>query len=138
MWLTLTEVTPFLPNQLSGTNERRAKAWLSAMEVKITARYGSHIDVDLQPIFLGYCADAIERRLYRPSGMIDAQTTGPFSVKYNARATLGGWFLPEEIADMDSVTGKGGMRTMRTPAPDGVRFGNLARRHDDGEPSWRL
>lgn len=57
--------------------------------------------------------------------MVESEGAGPFNARWNAASSLGGWFLPSEIDDMDTVTGGGGTRTYRTPAPDHIRFNNL-------------
>lgn len=112
----------------------RVDAWLSAINARIVVRYRlALLDDDRRPLFVGYAADAIQRRLDKPKRMVDQENAGPFGVKWNSRSSLGGWFLPEEISDMDSAAGVGGVRTVRAPAPDGVRFSNLSPRPSDTE-----
>lgn len=118
------DVSPFLP-PLPPTQKARVEAWLPVVSLLLDGRYGALITDARRPLFASTAADALERRLSRPTGMIDSQTIGPASVKYNARASIVSWFLPEEIAMLGDAVGMGGgIRSFRTPAPDGIRFGN--------------
>lgn len=72
-------------------------------------------------------ADAIQRRLDKGQQLVDSETSGPFSVRWNAKSNSAAWFLPEELAEMDDLAGLGGARSYRTPAPDGIRFNNRLR-----------
>lgn len=134
--LNLGDVTPFLP-PLSTPQTTRVTAWLPVLNALLDARYGTRIGpVDVaegepasnRVLFVSAAADALERRLSKPSGLIDAQGIGGASVKYNARAALSRWFLPEELDQLDDACGiGGGIRSVRTPAPDAIRFGNRSR-----------
>lgn len=130
--LTIGDVTPFLPT-LTSQQTTRVTAWLPVLSKLLDARYGDRIDAaDADPsnrvLFVATAADALERRLAKPSGLIDAQSVGPASVKYNSRAALSRWFLPEELDQLDEACGLGGgIRSVRMPAPDAVRFGNISR-----------
>lgn len=122
--LTMEDVTPFLP-PLSTAQQARATAWLPVLNLLLDGRYGADITTERRPLFVSTAADAIERRLTKPRGLIDSQAVGSANVRYNRRALLATWFLPEELAQLDDVAGYGrGVRTVRTPAPDGIRFGN--------------
>lgn len=130
--LNLEELKPFLP-ALPPAQESRAAAWVPVLDRLLNARYGAHIDThedtEQNPsnrvLFVSAAADALERRLSKPAGPIDSQSVGPASVKYNTRAALSRWFLPEELDQLDEVCGLGGgIRSVRAPAPDAVRFGN--------------
>lgn len=122
--LTLEDVTPFLP-PLTAAQTTRITAWLPVLNALLDARYGDAITVERRPVFVSTAADAIERRLGRPAGMVDAQAIGSANVRYNRRASLAVWFLPEELAQLDDLAGFGrSVRSVRTPAPDGIRFGN--------------
>lgn len=122
--LTLGDVTPFLP-PLNTAQTARVTAWLPVLNVLLDARYGAEITTERRPVFVSTAADAIERRLGKPSGMIDAQAVGSASVRYNRRASLAVWFLPEELAQLDDLAGFGrSVRSVRMPAPDPIRFGN--------------
>lgn len=74
-------------------------------------------------------ADSIMTRLARP-GLVGAQTIGPANVRYDPRAALLKWFLPEQLDELDAIVGVGNIRSVRMPAPDGIRFGNRMRRAD--------
>lgn len=63
-------------------------------------------------------------RLSRP-GLIEAQTIGPANVRYNSRAALLKWFLPEQLDELDAMVGLGNVRSVRMAAPDAIRFGNM-------------
>jgi hypothetical protein len=133
MDLTIAKVQEFLPS-LTPPEKASVTAWLTAINARFTQRYGARITLALEPVFVSYAADAVKRRLdkQRTGGgqMIESQTTGPFGVRFSARASLGGWFLPEEVSDMDETVGMGGIQTHRMAAPDGIRYGNLSRHHD--------
>ncbi|MGW9345593.1 hypothetical protein ACWGR3_28990, partial [Streptomyces albidoflavus] len=94
--LVIEDVTPFLPT-LSTVQYTRTAAWLPVVSALLDARYGDAIVADNRVLFVSAAADAIERRLGKPAGPIDSQSMGPASVKYNARAALSRWFLPEEL-----------------------------------------
>jgi hypothetical protein len=122
--LELEDVSPFLP-PLNTAQQARIEAWLPVLDILLDARYGANITEARRPLFVATAADALERRLSRPAGMIDSQSIGSASVKYNSRAPLTSWFLAEELALLDDACGLGGgIRSVRIPAPDGVRFGN--------------
>jgi len=133
--LQIGDVTPFLPT-LNQQQTGRATAWLPVLSQLLDARYGDKINaVDAEPsnrvLFVSAAADALERRLKGPGGLIDQQSIGGASVRYNSRAALSRWFLPEELDQLDAACGLGGgIRTVRMPAPDAVRFGNTARSFD--------
>ena len=137
--LQLEDVTPFLPPL--GTPQRaRVTAWLPVLDALLDARYGTRIGPAVvaedapksnRVLFVAAAADAIERRLAKPAGLIDSQSIGGASVKYNNRAALSRWFLPEELDQLDEACGiGGGVRTVRMHAPNGARFGNATRAID--------
>lgn len=138
--LTLAKLQPFLPT-LSTAQTAKVEAWIPVLELLLNGRYGDRITTEpsgTDPVipaneilFVSAAADAISRRLTKPAALIESQTIGPASVKYNARASLSSWFLSEELAQLDSALGLGTIRSVRTPAPDGIRFGNRMR---DCEP----
>lgn len=132
----MAKLTPFLPT-LTTAQTTRVSAWLPVLELRLNARYGDRITTmptgtdpvipPNEPAFVSAAADAIMRKLSQPSAMLDAQTIGPANVRYNARANLLKWFLPEQLDDLDVIVGIGNVRSVRTPAPDGIRFGNRMR-----------
>lgn len=127
------KLEPFLPALSMGQRDK-VDAWIPVLELLLNGRYGDRITAQPsgtdpaipanEPVFVSAAADAISRRLTKPAGLIDSQTIGPASVRYNSRAGLSQWFLPEELAQLDGALGIGSIRSVRTPAPDGVRFGN--------------
>lgn len=133
--LTMQKLQPFLP-ALTAAQTTRVTAWLPVLELRLNARYGDRItevpsDTDPvgppnEPAFISAAADSIMTRLARP-GLVDSQAAGPANVRYNARAALLKWFLPEQLDELDAIVGLGNVRSVRTPAPDGIRFGNRMR-----------
>lgn len=125
--VSLDAVRPHLPRTLTTAETARANAWVQAMNVLVTAQYGRKVDdhmtrtgQDIMPLIHSYVANAIERRLSKKNRMADAEGSGPFSVRWNSRSGLFNWFMPEEIAELNSVLGTTGTRTYRTPAPDKI------------------
>lgn len=141
--LTLAKVQPLLVKPPSGSQAPRVEGWLAGISVLLNKRYPSAFPEpveglpaqSLEPLFLVYVADAVQRRLDKVRQMIDSEAAGPYATRWNAASSLGGWFLPAELEEMDEVTGGGGTRTYRTPAPDYVRFNN---RMDTYEPGSEL
>lgn len=133
MQASLADVEPFLNRTLSAAQRTKAEAWLRALSALVTARYGRRLtryaednpDNPLDVIVHSIMAAAIDRRFDKPNRLIDSEGAGPFSVKYNSGAGLSGWFLADELAELDGALGVGGTRSYRTPAPDPIRFGNL-------------
>jgi hypothetical protein len=124
------KVPPFLTARQKA--EGRLDSWLTVLQAKFDERYGAKITPALEPIFASYAADAIVRRIDRPNRLVRSQSVGPAAVTYDPRAPLGGWFLQEEIDDMDQHAGLGGgVRSVRMAAPDAVRYGNVARTIED-------
>jgi len=143
----MAKLAPFLPT-LTAAQKTRAEAWLPVIALRLDARYGDRITTEPsgtdpvippnEPAFLSAAADAIMTRLSRPGGQIDSQTIGPANVRYNSRAALLKWFYPEQLDDLDAIVGVGNVRSVRTPAPDGIRFGNRMRRAEMFPPEEDL
>ncbi|GAA1736871.1 hypothetical protein [Microcella frigidaquae] len=129
--LVWSDVSPFLPG-LSSAQTTIGQAWLPVLVLHLDKRYGSHYTDALKPAFASAAADAIRTRLDRP-GMVLQQAISGASVRYSDRAALLSWFQPEQLAELDMLCGLGTVRSVRTPAPDGQRFGNLARAFVDEE-----
>jgi hypothetical protein len=125
MQITIAQITPFLAKPPTGSDEARVGAWLGAISAALTARYGE-VAEGLLPLVYSYTADAVGRRLQPRDRLVAQQSVGPASVRYTDAASLGGYFLPDELADMDGAFGRSGTRSYRTPAPAGVRYGNWA------------
>lgn len=129
MQVSLEDVQPYLGKSLSPAETTRAEAMVAAMAALLTARYGNRVGAyqtrtgsDLMPLIDSYIAASIERRLAKKNQLADSENAGPFSVKWNSASSRGGWFLPDELAELDGLLGMGGTRTYRTPAPDNQRF----------------
>lgn len=126
MDLTLEKILPLLLRPPSAGQTPRVSGWVAALNALLGVRYKGGITTAIEPVFIVYCADAIQRRLDKAKQMVDSEGAGPFNVRWNAASSLGGWFLPSEIDEMDDITGGGGTRTYRTPAPDSIRLNNLS------------
>jgi hypothetical protein len=136
--LTMAKLEPFLPT-LTAAQTAKVTAWLPVLTLRLNARYGDRITTEPsgtdpvvpanEPAFISAAADSIMTRLARP-GLVEAQAVGSASVRYNSRAALLKWFLPEQLDELDAIVGSGNIRSVRTPAPDGIRFGNRMRRAD--------
>jgi hypothetical protein len=124
MQITVEQITPFLKSP-QASSDARVVAWLGAISAMLTARYGE-VATALLPVVHSYTADAISRRLTPRDRLVAQQSVGPASVRYTEAAGLGGYFLPDELADMDSTLGRAGTRSYRTPAPAGIRYGNTS------------
>ncbi|WIB25424.1 hypothetical protein [Curtobacterium sp. MCSS17_015] len=128
MELTPETVRKFLtPKQAA---DPRVDAWCPVLAALLTARYGDRITDKVAPVFTSTAADAIGRRIDKPQSMIDRQSVGAASVQWNTRSAIASWLLPEEVQQLDDLVGIGGVRTVRMPAPDQVRYGNLV------DPEW--
>lgn len=135
----MPKLDPFLP-PLTAAQTAKVAAWIPVLALHLNGRYGDRITTDPsgtdpvippnEPAFVSAAADAIMTRLARPAAQIDSQTIGPANVRYNNRAALLRWFLPEQLSELDVLAGIGSIRSVRTPAPDAVRFGNRMRRAD--------
>ncbi len=134
----MAKLAPFLPT-LTTAQTARVTAWVPVLELRLNARYGDRITTEPsgtdpvvpanEPAFVSAAADSIMTRLARP-GLVDSQAVGPANVRYNSRAALLKWFLPEQLDELDAIVGVGNVRSVRTPAPDGIRFGNRMRYAD--------
>lgn len=126
----MQKLQPFLP-PLTAAQQTRVSAWLPVLALRLNARYGDRITSPPtanpnEAAFVSAAADSIATRLARP-GLVEAQTIGPANVRYNTRASLLKWFLPEQLDELDAMVGLGNVRSVRMAAPDGIRFGNPAR-----------
>jgi hypothetical protein len=129
--LTLAKVQPLLAKPPTAAQAPRVSGWLAGLKVLLDTKYGEFITPAVEPLFLMHVADAIQRRLDKTKQMVDSESAGLASIRWNAASSLMGWFLPDEIADMDSVTGGSGTRSYRTAAPDAISFGNMARTFEE-------
>lgn len=119
-------MTPFLRLPLRESDAARVDAWLTAIGAYLANRYGDSITAALEPVFVDYAAEAVGRRLAKRQQQLKGQATGPSSAQWTDQSARGGWFLPEELEQMDSLTGRGGVRSVRTPVHDAIRFGNAS------------
>lgn len=134
MNITRENIEPFLDAPIPAPQQEKVDAWLTAISAILTKRYGQILPPAVAPAVYDIVAQAITRRLGAAGradqgGLVKRQSTGPSSVEYNtALSSLSGWFYPDESAQLDSLFGTGGtLSSVRTPAPDGVRYGNLFR-----------
>lgn len=139
MNITRENITPFLDTPIPDAKNTAVDAWLSAISAQLNSSFGTVLPAAIAPAVYNIVADAIARRLDRTKvdPRLKAQATGPSSVQYNTAITsLFGWFYPAEAAQLGELFGGGGtVSSARTPAPDGVRFGNMAYRNPYDTPS---
>jgi hypothetical protein len=121
---TLADVQPFIVPPLKSSQESTAEAWLPVLDLLLNARYGDRITDDNEAAFFSAEADAIRNRLDRPGNVLQ-QSVGPASVRYTDRAGMLTWFSSDALDQLDQLCGIGGTTTVRMPAPDVQRFGNL-------------
>ena len=116
MILTTTDLQPFLrPNPLKAAQKTLVDAWAPVLAVLLRKRYGDLITDDLEKVFVSVAADAIQRRLDKPNAMVASQSVNGAAVTYSA--SLGAWFTPEELDQLDELAGRpSGIRSVRTPA----------------------
>ena len=126
-------MTPLLAKPPSAAQTPRVEGWLAGLKVLLNNKYGEQLTAEVEPLFLVYVADAVQRRLDKLRQMLDSEGAGPFSARWNPASSLGAWFLPDELEAMDEVTGGGGTRTYRAAAPDGIRYGNLSRSWEESD-----
>jgi hypothetical protein len=133
MQITRENIAPFLDQPIPESRYVAVDAWLTAISARLNSRFGAVLSADIAPAVYDIVANVIVRRLGRGSngdggGLIKRQSTGPSSVEYNVGLTsLAGWFWPEEANDLGELFGSGGsISSIRTPAPDGIRFGNMS------------
>lgn len=131
MNIVAANIAPFLDEPIPSGRVAAVDAWLTAISAQLNSTFG---DVAIPPVIAPavylIVADAIARRLDRRKfdARIKAQATGPSSVQYNTDVTsLSGWFFPEEANQIGSFFKVGGITSIRTPAPDGIRYGNRSR-----------
>lgn len=122
--LAWDDVAPFATD-FTSAQVTLGTAWLPVLVLHLNARYSTVYTVGMKPAFASAAADAIRTRLQRP-GMVLQQSIASAAVRYSDRAQLLGWFLPEQLDELDRLCGRGTVRSVRTPAPDGQRYGNLA------------
>lgn len=106
--LTPNDLEPFT-GPLTPAQRDRAEAWLPVLAIALNARYV--ITSVTRPAFVSAAADSVMRRLSHP-GQVSQQTIGPATVRFNERAALLRWFLPEQLDDLDAITGSGNVRTV--------------------------
>jgi hypothetical protein len=143
MNITVDNITPFLDVAPTIPQMPKMTAWLTAISAQLTATFGGTLPDAIAPAVYNLVADAIARRLTRGQfdPRIKTQSTGPSSVGYNTDVTaLSGWFYPDEANLMSSFfSGGSGVRSYRTPAPDGIRYGNsLSRDLDELDDDWAV
>lgn len=103
---------------------KRAEARIQSMLTLLAGRYRATWAArfkEARPTVADYIAAALDRRAIKANPMAESETSGPFNVRWTSESTRGSWFLAAELADLDRLFGKGGSRTVRTPAPDTVR-----------------
>lgn len=112
--LTLPALLPFT-GPLKLAQQASVAAWLPVLDQILNARYGDRITEHTEPAFVSAAADAVMTRLARP-GLIAQQSIGPATVRYNERAALLRWFQPEQLDELDAITGTGNVHTVMLTA----------------------
>lgn len=128
--ISLAQVEPLLARPLNDAEKPRVTSWINAIEAFLVIRYGEEKVLGLLDYLLVFIADAVQRRLDKKNQLAEQESAGPFSVRWSSASSKGGWFLPGELSDMDSMAGLGSVRTYRTQAPTGVVVGNLTPGHN--------
>lgn len=136
--LSLEQVEPLLASPLSESQRPRAEALVEAFVTLLQARYGDRLTDSwdrLHGFVAALVAAGVSRKLAKVNELASQETAGPFSVSWSKASTDGAWFLPGELGQLDSLLGKGGTRSVRTPAPDAVRrLNRLSERDLLGKP----
>lgn len=115
MQLATSDLQPFLrPNPLKAAQKTLVDAWAPVLALLLTKRYGEALDAEpeIEPVFHAAAASAVQRRLDKSNSMVASQSVGNASVSYSA--SLLAWFAPEELAELDEISGKPvGIRSVR-------------------------
>lgn len=129
--LTLDDIEDLLASPPAGEAARRqAEARILAMVTLLAGRYRATWAARFEqakPLLVAYVAAALDRRAAKSNPMAESETAGPFTVRWASETSNGTWFLAAELADLDLIFGRGGTRTVRTPAPDEIRALNRLR-----------
>lgn len=123
--LNLSDVEDLLERPPAGeAPKKRAEARIKSMLTLLAGRYRATWAArfeEAKPVVADYIAAALDRRAVKANPMAESEGAGPFTVRWASETTKGSWFLAAELADLDRIFGKGGTRTVRTPAPDAIR-----------------
>ncbi|MEX3609764.1 hypothetical protein VVR12_01790 [Rothia sp. LK2588] len=136
MHLDLQKMKDLLP-PLSKQEEATCDLWVKGVEEFLAATYPIEKLDRLESFVTGYVIDALKRRLSNPNPSVIREGAGPFSVGYSEHFARGGFFLPEEKADLDRVLGRSGTRSYRTPAPEEIIQLNRMPRVEE-EELWHI
>lgn len=131
--LSLEQVEPLLAKPLSDDQRPRAEALVDVFTSLLQARYGQALSLkweSVSRIVAALVASGVSRKLAKVNELATQESAGPFSVSWSSDSTSGSWFLPGELSWLDQVLGKGGTRSVRTPAPDAIRRLNRMTRFD--------
>jgi hypothetical protein len=121
----LADVAPFIVPDLTTAETAKATTWMPSVNAFLSSRYGDAITDESKPLFAPYVAEAIAAKLRPTPRGIARQSVPSGSVEYKLSPLGGGWFSADDLSAMDSLGGIGGIRTVRMPAPDAQRYGNL-------------
>lgn len=137
MEITRDDIAPFITIPVG--KEDLVDAWLTAISAIITVKYEPTPAYDpdvvpeaIAPAVYDIVARAIAQRLRDTSAgsgtdpRVKAQAINGASVQYFDSAQSSSWFSSSDLADLGILFGVGTVTSLRTPAPDGVRFGNLS------------
>lgn len=138
MDITRTDIGLFIT--IPTGKETLVDAWLTAISAIITVKYEPTPAYDpdvvpeaIAPAVYDIVARAIAQRLsdITPGSgrdpRVKSQTINGAAASYFDSAQSSSWFSSSDLADLGILFGVGTVTSLRTPAPDGVRFGNLSR-----------
>lgn len=124
--ITLDEIKDYTDVPTGG--EGKAQAWLESLSATLSVRYGS-IPAGLEPAVYDIAGQYITERFARTSGQsadprVKSQSIAGASIEYFSPSSPGG-LSADLLAALGALIGGGNTRSVRTPAPDGIRYGNL-------------
>lgn len=138
MEITREDIAPFIT--IPTGKEDLVDAWLTAISAILTVRYEPTPPYDpdvvpaaIAPAVYEIVARAIGQRLRDTTAgsgadpRVKAQAINGASVQYFDSAQSTAWFGASDLATLNTLFGVGSVRSTRTPAPDGIRYGNLSR-----------
>jgi hypothetical protein len=142
MDISREDIDPFI--DIPATMSDRVDAWLTAISAILTNRFSAKPTPDPDPVpaasapaIFDIVARAIGQRLADEragSGRdprVKAQAVAGSSAQYFDTAQSTSWFNAYDLKDLAELfDNAGSVRSVRTPAPDAIRYGNLTR-HDE-------
>lgn len=130
--IALDDIKPYAT--VPAGQEDQAQAWLDSLSALLSVRYDS-IPAGLEPAVYDLAGQYITERFARASGQspdprVKSQSIAGASIEYFSPSSPGG-LSADFLAALGALLGGGNTSSARTPAPDGIRYGNLMR------PGWQ-